>query len=1007
MESFEIKVDGQMELVVSLKTKIATLGNVEVVYSSGYQTIPKDRATGSFVQIDNSLFNRSISANVLDRIYDVTNGLAYIPSNVQGGQINKSTMQIRGISTINANAYPLIVVDGFPYGESTNYTDVVNNINPNDVESITVLKDAAAASIWGVRAGNGVVVITTKSGKFNQKSKIQFNTNLAIQQKPDLDYIHTISSFDEIAFEKTAFTNGYYDNYDQNALNQVYTDPVPPVAELLLKVRHGTITQVEANDQIKSYQQHSIRNDINKCLIRNSLNQQYALNISGGNDKFNYFGSIGYDNDKNILIKSQYNRVALRFDNVYKPIKNLEVASFIAFTQSVNYSSNINYSTLLPSGNSVISPYTSLIDNKGNPLPTYNGLRTGYVDTANYPALLDWNFRPVDELNNSKNVSRQNNVRIGIDLKYHLFPSITAEIKYQYNKLITFGNIYYNVQSYYTRNLINQYKYRDENGQIQYPIPIGDINYNSTSDLSSWNVRYQLNFNHEWGNINQHRVSIIAGAETMETTSDGYGNGEFGYNTNAGTYTTNIDYNTFFNLNPGPNAGYAQVVNPSFILGNTLNRYISYFSNGAYTFKNRYTFSASGRVDESNFFGVSANKRIVPLWSSGFSWDISNENFYQNKLLPSLKFRATYGVSGNTNNGASSYTTIQYQGSAPYSNAPYATVQNPPNPELRWEKISMLNLGLDFGIKNKTITGSLEYYQKKGFDLIGPITIDPTTGVTQYVGNKASIDGKGIDIVLNCKNLDGRLKWFTTILFSYNTDKVTYYSQPTLDATSLTQSGNAIVIGKPLSSLYSYNWAGLNPTTGEPQGFVDGKRSDYNTVISNAKSSDLIYSGPSTPRIFGSIRNMFVYNNLSISFNITYKFKYFFRRSSINYTNLYNNWGGHSDYGLRWKNPGDEKITNIPSLPNSPDFNRDMMYEFSSVLMKKADNIRFRDFRVNYDFGKQLLRKNVYVQNAQIYLYANNLGFLWRANKFGIDPDYGDQIVPPNHSVALGVDITF
>jgi len=161
LQTFELKIYGKNELTVSLKTKVTELDMVEVGYSTGYQNIPKERATGSFNQVDNKLFNRSVSTNVLDRLRGVVSGVIF-NSAATGGSLGKSPITIRGISTINANSYPLVVVDGFPYDESTNFTDVLNNINPNDVEGITVLKDAAAASIWGARAGNGVIVITTK-----------------------------------------------------------------------------------------------------------------------------------------------------------------------------------------------------------------------------------------------------------------------------------------------------------------------------------------------------------------------------------------------------------------------------------------------------------------------------------------------------------------------------------------------------------------------------------------------------------------------------------------------------------------------------------------------------------------------------------------------------------------------------------------------------------------------------------------------------------------------------
>ena len=330
--------------------------------------------------------------------------------------------------------------------------------------------------------------------------------------------------------------------------------------------------------------------------------------------------------------------------------------------------------------------------------------------------------------------------------------------------------------------------------------------------------------------------------------------------------------------------------------------------------------------------------------------------------------------------------------------APTSQVQNPPNPDLRWERTGQFNLGVDLASIHNRLSGSLEYYSKKGVDLLGPQLLAPQTGIgqnggTQFSGNTSSMQGRGVDVVLNSQNLVGQFHWVTNFLFSYNTDWVTKYIPITNNSQLVTTAGaggsNAFVVGKPVHGLYSYRWAGLD-SVGNPQGMLNGKVSEnYSGIKSLNDSSQLKYSGPLTPRYFGSFRNTFMYKGFSLSFNITYKFGYYFRRNSVRYYNLFNtgfNYGTQ-DYAKRWQSPGDEKKTNVPSLiyPTSST-SRDDFYNGSEVLIDKGDHIRLQDIQLSYDLTKRQIAR-LPVQGIRLYLYANNIGIIWKANHDGIDPD--------------------
>ncbi|WP_313262747.1 SusC/RagA family TonB-linked outer membrane protein, partial [Sphingobacterium multivorum] len=269
-QSREISAQGN-DMIIRLTFLSSVIDEVSVV-STGYQTLPKERVTGSFVQLDNVILNRRVSTGILDRIEDIVPGLLFSKNNSNLNFYSfQSPITIRGQSTIMGNANPLIVVDNFPYDGD------INSINPNDVETITVLKDAAAASIWGSRAGNGVIVITTKKGALEQPVRVSFNSNITVGGKPDLFYQPQMTSADFIDVEKMLFSQGYYTPFETSGAGQALT----PVVELLIAKRDKLISEQEADAAIESYKNYDTRNDLKKYALRNSLSQQYALSLSG------------------------------------------------------------------------------------------------------------------------------------------------------------------------------------------------------------------------------------------------------------------------------------------------------------------------------------------------------------------------------------------------------------------------------------------------------------------------------------------------------------------------------------------------------------------------------------------------------------------------------------------------------------------------------------------------------------------------------------------------------
>ncbi|MGE6221149.1 SusC/RagA family TonB-linked outer membrane protein [Nubsella zeaxanthinifaciens] len=965
------------ELSLFLTATENTLNEVQVV-NTGYQSLPKERATGSFVQIGNELLNRSVSSNIVDRLDGVTNGLIFTKGNSIGAP--RSNIEIRGRSTLFSNAEPLIIVDNFAYDGD------LANINPNDVESITVLKDAAAASVWGSRSGNGVIVITTKKGKLNTVPKIGFNANVNIGEKPDVYYTPQLSSSEFLEVERFLFDKGAFNN----TINNGYS-VLSPAVEIMLARRNSTISQAEEISQLSQLSDFDYRQQQLRYLYQQSVNQQYQANISGGGNTHSYFVSAGHDRNLANNVGNFNERTTINANNTYHLLKNkLELNLGIIYTNSKNVgvpSNNLSY------------PYSQLADENGNALVVPTNLRPSYIAIAGNGKLLNWEVRPLEELRNRYNQSTTNltDYRLNVSLRYKILDGLDVAAYYTYGKGLSDMNRLNEIESFYTRNLINQYtQINSSTGAVTYPLPMGSILSTNTSSVNSNNGRVQFNYNRK---IAKGEFYVLGGMEIRDYTSNSNSNIFYGYNVDTKT-NQNVAVNTTLNFPHFFGTGASRIViNPT--QTESSNRFLSYYINGSYVYDERYTLSFSVRKDESNIFGVATNQKGIPLWSTGLAWSIDKEDFYKIGWMPQLRLRATFGYTGNVNNSISALLTASSTSGGIY-NTTYATIQNPPNPSLRWEKNENLNLGLDFAAKGNRLSGSIEYWRKKGLDLIGNSPIAPQTGISLYTGNSANTLTKGVDIEFNSINLNGKFKWLTTLLYTYSNSKVIIYKVGNGSNFNVVSANyNNPLEGYPYYALFSFRYGGLNGT-GNPQGYLNGNIStDYASIRNSVNRAELVYSGSVVPTSFGSLRNTFTYGGVDFSFNVTYKFGHVFRRRSLSNDALYGGGANYemADYDKRWQKAGDELYTNVPALIYPSNGARTSIYTYSDVLVEKGDHIRLRDIRLGYTVPKI---GNLPFKSLNIFCYVNNLGILWKATKQNIDPDFVLGIPTPR-TIAFGL----
>jgi TonB-linked SusC/RagA family outer membrane protein len=982
----EIAIENEsVYLTVSLESDNSKLAAVSIV-STGYQKLPKERATGSFVLIDSALLNRKVGTNILDRLDGVTSGLIFNSRNLDG--TNNASITIRGRSTIFANPNPLIVLDNFPYDGD------INSINPNDIENITILKDAAAASIWGVRAGNGVIVITTKKGKRDSDPLISLNANLTIGEKPNLYYPYQMSSSDYLNLEKFLFNQGYYDNTISNGFSAI-----SPGVALLDKLRNNQISQTDYNNQINALNQVDVRKDLDKYFYRKTANQQYSLSVSGGGPHQKYFVSAGFDRDLGNLVTDSYNRYTINANNTYNLFKDkLELFTSIYFAKSNTGSNSTAYRPY--------TPYDQLAGKNGNPLPVVDNvnqtLRASYVDTAGNGKLLDWRYFPLNENLSNRKVDLTS-YRFLTGITYKLIDNLKIQVNYQYEQDQNDDNRLYDQNSFYARDFVNRFSSIDPtSGTVSRIVPIGDIVDIINAGTSSQYGRAQLSYEKTIKGI--HAINAIAGFEIKDYTNNITSQRYYGYDpstaSNANGSINPLAYNSVYYDPYG-----AQTIPTAPSQLGTIDRYKSYYANVSYTYNNRYTFTASARKDETNIFGVTANQKGVPLWSTGLAWNLSNEGFYHSDAIPYLKIRATYGYNGNADKTTSAYLTAN----ALYYNlwnTLYSTVINPPNPSLGWEKIENINLSIDFSTKSNWLSGSLEYYRKRGMDLIGNSPIAPQTGITVFKGNTADTKTNGIDVVANLNIIDNQsLKWKINVLYNYSLDKITNYrAQQSVNGDIVDSNYSNPLVGYPYYAIFAFKSAGLD-ASGNPRGYLNGQVStDYAGIYNSKNSSELIYKGSGTPISFGSIRNNISIRQWDLSFNIVYKLGYYFRKTGVfSGSNYGYNVGG---FGQRWQKPGDELHTTVPSLIYPSDSYRDVFYSGSEDVVDRGDQIRLQDIRLSYQLNQRNF-KHLPFKNLQIYSYVNNVGILWRANKDGLDPDAGTQLLLVTRTFSVGLNANF
>lgn len=966
----------------------------EVVVNTGYQKLKANEITGSYQVLSAKDLMRQASPNLLQRINNESVGLQL--SNVSENTFGQETPQftVRGLNTINGSTAPLIVLDGFIYEGN------LSNIDPNNVASISILKDAAATSIWGARAGNGVIVITTKGMQLDeQPTSISFNKLFTLKSEPNLGDVYMMNSKDFIDIEKIIFEKGYYDQ----TINRTPYIALTPAVEILLQHRLNNITEEQKDSKLLALSKINGPQNFMDNFLNKPFTDQYFLNITGGTKRHSYGLGAGLLKDKN-YDASGYQKLNLNFTNSFKPIEALRIDFNVMYSNGTQRSGKAKYSEITFNRKSV--PYLSFTDNSGLPIPVDITFRSAYLNSTYGEDYLDWNYYPTEEWKHNRSSNLVEEIYSNAAVHYKIFPFLEATVAGQYQMQRTHMQQHQSIESYAMRMLINQFSSFDNNTEsMHYAIPMGGRLTQSRMDGRSYTFRGQLNGQKEWG---QHGFIFLLGSEVRENLMEGSTSSLYGYSEDP-LRNIAVNYATYYPQIP---AGGTGTIPGAPMLSHGLNRFVSLYGNAVYTLANKYNLSMSMRRDGANIFGAQTNDRWRPLWSIGTSWNILQEKFWDISWVNMLKIRTTFGYSGNVDLRRTPLP-IGSTSTALYTNFPSIVIDNLNDPSLRWEKVSTWNLGLDYGLFENRLSGSIDYYRKTADDLYGQTTYDYTVWGRQatIINNSAMMKSSGIDLIVNSKNIIGDFVWNSRLLFALNKDKtVKYYNTTATNLSAMLSNEKSInpIIDFPLNAIAAFKWGGLNEN-GDPQGYLNGELStDYNAIRLegidlNNRSDNIIIFGSAKPQIFGSLLNSFGYKGFSLDVNLSFKADYYVRKPSTSYVTLFANGDAYRDIEKRWQKPGDELTTDMPALKYPVVSNRETFYKSSSIHVIKGDHIRLEYVNLSWAGHLRAGTKNIPIE---IYAQMQNLGILWRKNEDHVDPEFMNRF-RPLRSNTLGLRITY
>lgn len=985
---------------------------LDEVVITGMEVIKKDQMTGSAsVLTAKDLKMQGITS--IDRILD--GRIAGLNSTtVSGAPGTRSQITIRGENNLSGNTEPLWIVDGLPMtsGVPTSSTgdyagtimqDGVGNIMPDDIESISILKDASAAAIYGARAANGVIVITTKKG-FRSKTQINYSGTYDISVAPSnrLDFMNSA--------EKLQYEKSIVDNY-----GLAYANMTGRGGYTYKRSINGFITPTEYEEEINRLS--GINTDWFDVLFRTGQSQSHNVSLRGGSEEMTYYTSVNYSKQNGILMSNSYQNAGVLMKLDYRPIKNL----ILAVNLSANTRKNRdNASAIDPFTYAVFAnPYEQPYNEDGSYSSDLSYLSNNYTTERASGYVYD-DFNIIREMRDTKKIQDGSDVEFTLDARYEIIPGLALETIYRkgvsYNTTTSevdagtytsWANETFAKAAYQYYNIMpDQY----DNGQLT----------EGSGKNHYWSWRGQADYSFDIKK--DHLFSVLLASEVVSSKYTNF------------SYTSPIyyaDYRitgvpTFDNVDVSYETMRSAIAN-MFSTSDGQSRTVSFLGSLRYSFMDRYVFNFNYRADGADMIGDS--NRFTPLWSAGLRYNLHKEKFFKNNVVTELALRASYGYTGNIDRSIYPFSTITYSSDL-YEGNRIANTFTYPNPSVRWEKKRDRNVGVDVTFFDNRINMTFDYYSNRTDDVVSDLKIPISTGRSSVKANGGIVTNKGFEFYANVRWINTSDLVFSTSFNMARNKNVIVKSRYSYDSyqdaikSNVSKGGVINIVGKETGSIYGWKFAGVNPQTGNPMYYLtdEGKRAYAKFLEENVSKRDqyeyyyeaaangipdavdyirgsnknldffmpsMQYLGRTNPKYTGGFGTYFRYKGIEFTTNWTFKTGHLvpnfndYQNAPKNYATFNSTQaalGYSSDlavsatnrerkYLYYWQFSGD--VTNVPRFTTS---NTDYWCSMAtSDNYSKGDYLRMTNLSLSYRFPSETIRRWCGMTNLTLGFNARNL----------------------------------
>lgn len=1041
-KTIEATVGNRTTINVELEEDSNQLREVNVV-STGYQTLEKKTFSGSSTLLKASDAERAGVTDVSRMLEGQVAGVTV--QNVSGTFGAAPKIRVRGATSFSGDNKPLWVVDGIILEDVINISNEalttgdantligssVAGLNPDDIESFNILKDAAATGMYGARAMNGVIVVTTKKGRQTQgKPAISYRANFTTYAKPTYADFDIMNSADQMAVLIEMQNKGYYQV--PSASRGVSGGPFYKMYNKVYELDANGNFALRNDDasRIAFLTRYANANtDWFDVLFKNSLQQEHSLSINSGTDRFKSYASTSFTKDNGVTIGNAVERFTGNYRANFNlsdkfsaellstgSIRNQKTPGATSLQQDVVYG---NYFR-----NFDINPYSYALNTSRMITPYDENGNLEYFRQNSAP------FNILNEIGTNYLNLGQIDFKVQGNLTYKILPSLTYSVDgaYRFVKTETQISILENSNMATSFRTVDDATSAQSNGNLytdpdipgSLPIsvlPSGGFYKTSTDNLKNYYFRQNLSFTKKLGR--DHDLSAFGSMEVRYIDRQAESFDGVGYQFNNGGLVS--PYYKYFKEA-------AEEGKPYFSMGNTFDRYTAFFGNASYTYKEKYTLRLSGRYDGSNKLGKSADARWLPTWNVSASWNISDENWWpKSDILYGAKLRGSYGLVASIGNATNSSAVFYNQISRrPTLNDQEALIyiSNLENSELTWEKTKDLNIGLDLALLKGRLNFTTDFYRRNIFDLIGGIQTSGIGGEYSKTANYGRMAGHGLEVAIMGKAIDNKdFKWTTNFNFGINKNEVTELEINPNVFRSVSANG-APVVNYPQRSLFSIPFAGLNHDYGYPT-FIgsDGRPTTY-VYLQDDNLLNLKYEGPLDATFAGGFYNQFTYKDFTLSALFGFSAGNMLRLKPSSQSSFDDLSAMSRDILNRWVMPGDEKFTSVPAILDQlsaskiVDANGSVidvrypynLYNFSTERVARGDYIKLRQVAISYNVPKSITSK-LKMSNASLSLVGNNLLLLYSDRRLnGQDPEFyatGGVALPVSRQYTLSLRVGF